>query len=134
MRSVKHGVLAGIACLMVFAVTPGWAQDAAKPPVMSHDAAGRDNCMMCHSGAMAAVPGVPESHEGRPNEACAMCHAADAEIQTKVATPVSHALEGRDNCMMCHTAGAMEPVPDVPASHEGRDNAWCAWCHVKAEG
>ena len=134
MRSVKFSVIAGAACLMVLAATPSWAQDTAKPPVMSHDAAGRDNCMMCHSGAMAAIPGVPESHEGRPNEACGMCHDADAEIQTKDAKAISHDLAGRDNCMMCHTAGAMEPVPDAPASHEGRDNSWCQWCHVKAEG
>lgn len=45
---------------------------------------------------------------------------------------VPHALEGRDNCMMCHKAGAMEPVPDAPADHEGRDNQYCTLCHVAA--
>ena len=40
-----------------------------------------------------------------------------------------HDIAGRDNCLMCHTAGAMEPVPDVPASHEGRGNEHCQLCH-----
>jgi hypothetical protein len=42
---------------------------------------------------------------------------------------VSHPLEGRAQCLMCHTAGAMEAVPDVPASHVDRPNETCAWCH-----
>ena len=43
---------------------------------------------------------------------------------------MGHELEGKENCMMCHTAGAMEPVPDVPADHEGRANETCLWCHA----
>ena len=41
----------------------------------SHDLAGKDNCLMCHTpGAMAPVPDVPASHEGRGNESCLWCH------------------------------------------------------------
>lgn len=102
-----------------------------KPPVMSHDAAGRDNCLMCHTaGAMEAVPDAPASHEGRDNATCAWCHAADADIQTADAPAVPHDLAGRENCLMCHTAGAMEAVPDAPASHEGRPSESCGWCHT----
>jgi len=43
--------------------------------------------------------------------------------------PVPHDLAGRDDCLMCHRAGAMEPVPDVPASHADRTSTTCLWCH-----
>jgi hypothetical protein len=32
--------------------------------------------------------------------------------------------------MMCHTPGAMEAIPDAPASHEGRDVKYCTLCHT----
>jgi hypothetical protein len=54
-----------------------------KPTVMSHDAAGREQCMMCHkAGAMEAVPDAPASHEGKELETCLMCHSADSPMQT----------------------------------------------------
>jgi len=112
----------------IFAL-PASAQEAAKPPVMSHDAAGRDQCMMCH--AEGGMKPVPASHEGRANEVCLMCHAADSEMQTSTPNAITHDLAGRDNCMMCHAAGGMKPVP---ASHEGRANEVCAWCHQPAAG
>lgn len=42
---------------------------------------------------------------------------------------VSHELEGRAECLMCHS-GAMEGMPAVPESHEGRENSTCLWCHA----
>jgi hypothetical protein len=131
MRYVNVIGVVGAAVLAVVVNAPVQAQAAAKPPVMTHTAAGRDNCLMCHSGSMPNVAGVPASHEGRTNETCKWCHAADAEVQTKAVPAVSHALEGRANCMMCHKAGTMEAVPDAPASHEGRDVKWCTMCHTK---
>ncbi len=122
-----------VGCLLLMAVLagPGMAQE--KPTVVSHDLAGKENCMMCHTaGAMQPVPDVPADHEGRGNETCMWCHAADSPMQTEGATPTSHDLEGKENCLMCHTAGAMEPVPDVPESHGDRGNETCLWCHVKA--
>jgi hypothetical protein len=98
---------------------------------MSHDAAGKDNCMMCHAvGVMPPVPDVPATHEGRANESCLWCHAAASPMTTTGAPQPPHDLAGKDNCLMCHTAGVMEPVPDVPASHEGRVNENCLWCHT----
>jgi hypothetical protein len=103
---------------------------ATKPIATSHDLEGRDNCLMCHTaGAMEPVPDVPASHEGRTNEMCQWCHAPDSPMITTDVKAIGHDLEGRDNCLMCHTAGAMEPVPDVPASHEGRGNEHCQLCH-----
>jgi hypothetical protein len=81
---------------------------------------------------MEPVPDAPANHAERPNEICLGCHAADAAVQTTAPAAMSHPLEGRDNCMMCHTAGAMEPVPDAPADHEGRDNQYCTLCHAPA--
>ena len=104
-----------------------------KTKAMSHDAEGKANCLMCHTaGAMEPVPDVPASHEGRANETCLMCHAADSPMVTQGAAIISHDLEGKANCLMCHAAGVMAPVPDVPASHEGRTADMCTWCHKTA--
>ncbi len=130
MQYAKPVSLAGVLMVAAILAAPVLGQEATKPKVVSHDLTGRDNCLMCHSGAMEAVPAVPESHQDRTIEVCLWCHAADAEIQTKTPKVVGHDLAGRDNCMMCHKAGAMEPVPDAPATHEGRDNKWCSMCHV----
>ena len=101
-----------------------------KPPVTTHDLAGKENCMMCHAvGVMPPVPDVPADHKARGNESCQWCHAANSPMQTKTLPPVGHDLAGKDNCMMCHAAGVMPPVPDVPADHKGRANESCTWCH-----
>ena len=49
--------------------------------------------------------------------------------QAKPTAP-THDLAGKDNCLMCHAVGVMPPVPDVPASHEGRESPTCLWCHA----
>ncbi len=134
MLYLKAVMVVGAVLVTGSLVAPASAQEAAKPKVMSHDLAGRENCLMCHSGTMPNVPGVPASHAERPNEICQWCHAPDAEMLTKDPKTVSHELEGRDNCLMCHKAGAMEAVPDAPASHEGREIKWCSMCHVAKSG
>ena len=106
------------------------AQDA-KPTVVSHDLAGKENCVMCHSGAMEGIPAQPADHEGRAVDTCVMCHAADAEMQTSAASVTPHDLAGKEACSMCHS-GAMEGMPAAPASHEGRGDDTCAMCHVPA--
>jgi hypothetical protein len=104
-----------------------------KTKAMSHDLAGKENCMMCHAaGVMEPVPDIPASHEGRAVETCLWCHAADSPMVTTGATQTTHDLAGKENCLMCHAAGVMEPVPDAPASHEGRGVETCLWCHTAA--
>ena len=49
--------------------------------------------------------------------------------QEKPTVP-THDMAGKDNCLMCHAVGVMPPVPDVPESHEGRENLTCLWCHA----
>jgi len=128
--SVKMLLPAMAVMLVAFA----WQQGAWKTPTaMGHTAEGRADCMMCHkAGAMEPVPDAPASHSEFPNDICLMCHAPDAAVQTTAPTPTSHSLEGRADCMMCHRPGAMEPVPDTPADHEGRDIKYCTLCHVAA--
>lgn len=124
-------VLVGVvASLVAFA----WQQEGwTPPPAVQHSLEGRDNCLMCHKpGAMEPVPDVPASHADYTNDLCLMCHAKDAAIQKTAPPAIPHALEGRDNCLMCHKPGAMEPVPDTPADHEGRENAVCQLCHKPA--
>ena len=120
------GLVAGVVVVSAF-------YQGSKPTVMSHDAAGREQCMMCHkAGAMEAVPDAPANHDGQELETCLMCHSADSPMQTAEPKVISHALEGRENCLMCHAPGAMEPIPDAPASHEGWDSKYCVICHETA--
>ncbi len=134
-RSIAHSTIlvATVGVLAAFA----WQQDStpppAPPPAITHSAEGRDDCLMCHkAGAIEPVPDVPANHVDRPSEICLMCHAPDAAVQTTAPVAVPHSLEGRDDCLMCHTVGAMEPVPDVPEDHVGRENAYCTLCHQPA--
>ena len=120
------GLVAGVVVVSAF-------YQGSKPTAMSHDAAGREQCMMCHkAGAMEAVPDAPASHEGKELETCLMCHSADSPMQTAEPKVIPHAVEGRENCLMCHAPGAMEPIPDAPASHEGWDSKYCGVCHLTA--
>ncbi len=114
--------------LAIVLVAFAWQQEGWKtPPAMQHDAAGRENCMMCHQEG--GPKPNPASHAEFTNNICMACHAADAAVQTTAPNAITHDLEGRDNCMMCHQAGGMKPVP---ADHEGRDNKFCQACHMKA--
>jgi hypothetical protein len=125
---IRHVVVT--AAMLFVAAGTALAQDA-KPPVMPHDMAGKENCTMCHSGAMEGIPAVPESHAAYTVDNCAMCHAPDAEVQTATPPAIPHDLAGKDNCTMCHS-GAMEGIPAEPASHEGRETDTCQWCHKPA--
>ena len=126
-----RNVVITTAAMLFVAAGSAFAQDATKPPVMSHDMAGKENCVMCHSGAMEGIPGVPADHEGRTVDTCAMCHAANAEMQTSAATAIPHDMAGKEACSMCHS-GAMEGMPAAPASHEGRGDGTCGLCHKPA--
>lgn len=56
---------------------------------------------------------------------------APALAQEVDAQPVAvrHHLVGRHDCLMCHRVGAIEVVPDVPATHADRPSDTCLWCH-----
>ncbi len=87
----------------------------------------------CHAtGVMEPVPDIPQDHAERPNESCLLYHAADAPIRTTDPKAVPHELEGRAQCLICHAPGAMEPVPDAPAHHEGIADTLCTLCHQPA--
>lgn len=130
---MKRNILATAAGLILTLALAAQAQAQIITTAMSHDTAGKENCMMCHAvGVMPPVPDVPANHEGRGNETCLWCHAADAPMTTTGATQTTHDVAGKENCMMCHAAGVMPPVPDAPATHEGRGNETCLWCHTKA--
>lgn len=122
-------IAATVALLAGMTAVAAHAQEKVDPPVVQHDLEGRAACLACHGGAMEAIPGVPETHTSRTDETCLWCHAADATIRTTEPTAIAHELEGRSACLMCHLAGAMEAVPDVPASHEGRKDQFCTLCH-----
>lgn len=125
------GVLGGLAVLVLLAA-PAMAQDAEKPVVMPHDLEGREQCLMCHSGAMPNIPGVTETHEGRTNDTCVWCHTADAPVQTAAPAAIPHDLEGKNQCLMCHS-GSMPNIPGAPENHKGIGNEWCQMCHKPGE-
>ena len=131
---MKRKIMAAVGGLILSVALVSQANAQVVAKAMPHDGAGKENCLMCHAvGVMPPVPDVPASHEGRVSEQCLWCHTPDSPMTTTGAPQVAHDTAGKDNCMMCHAAGVMPPVPDVPASHEGRENAYCLWCH-KAGG
>ncbi len=132
MRIARHTLILSTIVLLGPGVGSAFGQDvAAPPPVVPHDLEGRDDCLMCHSGAMDGMPAVPENHAGRGNATCLSCHGPDAAMQTLTPPSIPHELEGRSECSMCHTSG-MEGIPQAPADHEGRPNDACAMCHQAA--
>lgn len=134
MKRTRFLPVLGAVAIAALLATPSSGQTT-KPTAPGHDLAGRDDCLMCHrAGAMEPVPDVPASHDGRANDVCAWCHAADSPMLAYDVKAVGHELAGRDDCLMCHRAGAMEPVPDVPADHEGRANEHCKMCHPPPAG
>ncbi len=129
-------------------------------PLIPHDLAGRDQCLLCHAVGGPA-PNVPADHAGRTNDMCQSCHkpagaaapagptvtatataaatAAATATMTVTATTVPattgvptipHDLAGRDQCLLCHAVGG--PAPNVPADHAGRTNDMCESCHKPA--
>jgi len=123
------GMGLGVACLAV--AQPAAAQ-AKKPPAMTHEVAGREQCSMCHGGAMEGIKAMPADHKGRENTVCTLCHAKDSPMQSGTPTAIPHDLQGRDQCTMCH-GGAMEGIKAAPANHKGIDNKNCTLCHSVAK-
>jgi hypothetical protein len=126
MRIVRLLPIALVAIGLAMPAVAQAQEEAAKPPVMSHTADGRDNCMMCHSGKMEGMKAAPENHAGRENDSCLLCHSADSPLQTAEAPMMKHTAEGKDNCMMCHS-GKMPNIAAAP--HEGVDQQYCGLCH-----
>lgn len=135
MKAVRLVSTIGFALAALVVASPASAQAPGpkKPPVMTHDAAGRDQCLMCHGGSMEGIKGVPKDHQGRTNTMCVMCHAKDSPMQTAAAPAMAHAVAGKEQCMMCH-GGAMEGIKAAPASHKGWDVKNCTVCHAQPKG
>jgi len=126
------GLGMGVVCLAGAQPAQAQAPAAKKPPVMTHDKAGREQCAMCHGGDIEGIKAMPAGHKGRANDACLLCHAKDSPLQTTTPGPLSHAAAGREQCMMCH-GGAMEGMKAAPANHKGYDVKNCTLCHKPAK-
>ena len=58
-RTIVPLLIVAVMCLLA---APAFAQE--KPPAMSHDTAGKDNCLMCHtSGTGAREPCQPHQRD-----------------------------------------------------------------------
>jgi hypothetical protein len=60
------------ACLLCHAKDSPMQTGAAV--AVPHDLAGRDQCVMCHGGAMEGIKAVPANHKGFDNKNCTVCH------------------------------------------------------------
>lgn len=115
--------------------TPPEASETVKPSAVSHDVAGKEACLVCHAMGASPILDVPADHEVRPNETCMWCHASDSPMLTVQPSNTPHRRATTEtNCLGCHGVEANPDVVDVPATHEGRENESCMWCHVKVEG
>ncbi|MBI4788225.1 MAG: NapC/NirT family cytochrome c [Chloroflexi bacterium] len=118
---------------------------AGAPPPVTHDTAGRTQCLGCHGTGAAGVPQVPQFHKDANlgNDKCLACHKSGVAAQpTTVPTsaptttapatggpkriPASHA--GRTGCVVCHAQG-IAGAPKSPPNHAGRTDETCKACH-----
>jgi hypothetical protein len=106
-----------------------------KPGAITHDTAGKMECLVCHAAGATPISDVPGDHESRGNETCMWCHATDSPMLTMVPSTTPHPMATAEmDCLACHAPGANESAGDVTESHEGRGNETCLWCHKKVEG
>ncbi len=47
---------------------------SAVPKTIPHDVAGREQCLICHSGALEGIPAPPANHEKIDVKYCQLCH------------------------------------------------------------
>jgi hypothetical protein len=106
-----------------------------RPGAITHDTAGKMECLVCHAAGATPISDVPGDHEGRGNQTCLWCHATDSPMLTVTPSATPHQTASAEtDCMRCHAPGVNESAGAVPESHEGRRNETCLWCHKKVEG
>lgn len=67
------------------------AAPAGGPKAISHELAGRDNCLMCHNPDGGVKPAPKSSHTGRANDTCQDCHKPAGGAGPAAATPAATA-------------------------------------------
>jgi len=125
---------------------PGGVDNAKIGAAITHDIAGKEQCLTCHGGKGSLSP-MPADHEGRPVASCLVCHrpgptptpgptrasgaATPAAAPAAKAVPANHtaAADAFKDCVACHGPGKMKPGP---ASHAAFTNDTCATCHKPA--
>jgi hypothetical protein len=115
--------------------TPPAEDEPVNPSAVNHDIAGKEACLVCHAIGASPILDVPADHENRANETCMWCHATDSPMLTAQPSKTPHRrATAETGCMRCHGPEANPEVVAVPATHEGRGNETCMWCHVKVKG
>jgi hypothetical protein len=74
LRSRRLASMHAVGLLMVAACSDLGVEESLAPPI-PHDVEFKEECLMCHSGLLPNVAGVPADHEGYGNETCLDCHA-----------------------------------------------------------
>lgn len=103
----------------------GGPAPALSAPLITHDLAGREDCLLCH-GPEAFSP-FPANHADYPLSTCLVCHSADGENPPPAT--IKHSIEGREDCLLCHA------IDLLPESHQaaGFSSGDCLLCHASGE-
>jgi len=122
----------------------GYDAQAGKPPGITHEIAGRAECLGCHNTGATSFAQIPSSHQTQnyTDAQCVTCHQpakAGEESATPETTdgetkggasgippiPPDHAASA---CAACHATGALNS-PQFPDNHADYRDAQCAACH-----
>ncbi|OQY94796.1 MAG: hypothetical protein B6D41_06790 [Chloroflexi bacterium UTCFX4] len=120
----------------------GYDAQAGKPPGITHEIAGRAECLGCHNTGATSFAQIPPSHQTQnyTDAQCVTCHQpakAGEESAPSETTggdsgippiPPDHAASA---CAACHATGALNS-PQFPDNHADYRDAQCAACHKPA--
>lgn len=127
-----------LALAVVAALNPAAGNPAAAPK-LTHEVAGREKCLICHTVKTGMKP-APEDHAGRTADLCLFCHA------TKDGKAAGQPLPGKaqaDFCLGCHgpfdklakrtaaftTADGEKANPHINVPHKSDKITNCGECH-----
>lgn len=122
----------------------GYDAQAGKPPGITHEIAGRAECLGCHNTGATSFAQIPPSHQTQnyTDAQCVTCH-QPAKAGEESATPetTDDETKGGDSgippippdhaasaCAACHATGALNS-PQFPDNHADYRDAQCAACH-----
>lgn len=122
----------------------GYDAQAGKPPGITHEIAGRAECLGCHNTGATSFAQIPSSHQTQnyTDAQCVTCH-QPAKAGEESATPetTDDETKGGDSgippippdhaasaCAACHATGALNS-PQFPDNHADYRDAQCAACH-----
>ncbi|MDE3089832.1 MAG: NapC/NirT family cytochrome c [Chloroflexota bacterium] len=123
------------------ATTQTTGTSAGGPPPITHDTAGRTQCLGCHGSGAAGVPQIPQFHKdyGFTNNNCLTCHKSSVGVKPAAAPTVAAPTATPQAKPSAAPTSAATAAPSagaplkIPPSHVGR-TAGCVACHSSGVG